>query len=143
RNWNWVPTVLSGEDLLHGDSFCLLCGQLPGPFDAGRGIGSGSGAVEFGIARGFFGLGFPPIVPAFGPDHTGHFGTEKSRAGIDAPGTAEKGFHLRGLAGDFAVGEHKAVGLVVRRGRSGEVPVAEAMDMAFLEEGGGSPEDEI
>src|SRR5262249_18279662 len=103
---------------------------------------AGAGGVELRVAGGFFGFGLPPVVPAFGPDDRGHFGVEEDGAGVDAPGSAEIGFYFR-RASDFAVGEHETVGLYVGRRSGGDIAVAQAMDVAFLEKGGGGAEDEI
>lgn len=60
-----VPSVVDGEDGLHGNALGFLLAQVAAPGSPAVGVGPGARVVVLNVAGGLLAL-LLPVVPAFG-----------------------------------------------------------------------------
>ena len=160
----WVPVVGAAEEGNGQEGFGFGWGELVGPGDSGGRVGSGTGAIRFGVPGGALVGGAAPVVPAYGVHFGGEFGVDVDDAGVGAPGAAETddvgalGTSGRGSAvgcgwrggwgfevgGDFAVEDDVAGGLVgIGAGLGGDEAGTVGVEGGAIEDGGGVAEDVV
>ena len=108
-----LPMVCAGQNFVGGELRNVFGREHFRPWNARVRADSRAGAAEFSIKGRLLGVRLFLVVPTFRAHRIRHLGTDKNRFREVSPRSAEIRFHAW-FAGDFAIGENKAVRLILR-----------------------------